>query len=156
MNKDRTILKLAEKWFDRNSLQTNNNSTDFAESAVWCIKGALEDAYSAGKLHGIEQCAIDEEARQAAPIQRLCATVHVETANATVSLQDTLQDFVCVTIIDKSGMEQKEIHVTLIDNVELLTELFADVRVDVFVCITKMLAQFHTKTISWNNDESWM
>jgi len=43
------IGKIARYWFDRTSLQTKKDGTDFQETAVWCIKAALEAAYDAGR-----------------------------------------------------------------------------------------------------------
>ena len=48
MNND-TINMIAKDILDINTLETQNSGKDFHELAVWQIKQALEEAYTAGK-----------------------------------------------------------------------------------------------------------
>jgi len=51
MSMEKTILKIAQKHLDLDSLETVNSGADFREHAVWCIKAALEHAYKAGAMN---------------------------------------------------------------------------------------------------------
>ena len=49
MNKD-TINMIAKDILDISTLETQNSGKDFHELAVWQIKQALEEAYTAGRI----------------------------------------------------------------------------------------------------------
>lgn len=49
MNSD-TINMIAKDILDIDSLETQNSGKDFHELAVWAIKQALEEAYTAGRI----------------------------------------------------------------------------------------------------------
>ncbi len=47
---DAVVNQLAKEFFNYETLETrNSDSLDFKETAVWCVKNALEAAYKAGK-----------------------------------------------------------------------------------------------------------
>lgn len=47
---DTVVSQLAKEFFNFDTLETrNSDSLDFKETAVWCVKDALEAAYKAGK-----------------------------------------------------------------------------------------------------------
>lgn len=53
MNTRDTILAgIAREWFSFPSLEERHSSEDFKETAVWCVKSALEAAYEAGMAAG--------------------------------------------------------------------------------------------------------
>ncbi len=53
MNPRDTILAgIALEWFSFPSLETRRGPEDFKETAVWCVKAALEAAYEAGMAAG--------------------------------------------------------------------------------------------------------
>lgn len=52
---------IAREWFDRADLLTRSDRSDFQETAVWCIKAALEAAYEAGRRDAGRQHDLQKE-----------------------------------------------------------------------------------------------
>lgn len=150
MNKEQVIQKIASLWLARDTLETQNNSNDFVETATWCIKGALQEAYDQGVQSGYAQ-GYDEASTQAAPKKRLCATVRIEAANCSVSVQEPLQGIIDVMLIGANGMTEHALDVTVVDDVEYMSALFDTQRVDVFMQLMRMLAAIHNRTMKWDN-----
>lgn len=56
MSKNATILKIAQEHFNIETLETRrSDSLDFHDTAVWCIKAALEAAFQAGVDHATKK-----------------------------------------------------------------------------------------------------
>jgi len=51
--RDATLLRIAQERMLMKDLTTTKSSADFHETAVWCVKDALEAAYAAGLEAGV-------------------------------------------------------------------------------------------------------
>ena len=50
------LTKIANKHFDVETLETrNSDSLDFHDTAVWCMRDALAEAYEAGRQAGLKE-----------------------------------------------------------------------------------------------------
>jgi hypothetical protein len=100
MDKDIAILLIAKKWFGRESLEKQNNSSDFEETAVWCIEGAIEDAYAQGVADTLKAPATLPRSRLATDIAGTDITVYSEMSRYGYVI-------ICRRIYTRSPTKQK-------------------------------------------------
>lgn len=119
---------------------------------IHALKTALEYAYDAGQQH-----------KQQAPAEHLYADIEIPQFNTSVRLYDAVDGAVILHIstvasqapdydgLKVTNVKGHQLDVKTIDNVELMTAHFEDIKVGVFMEVMKLLGAYHTKTIVWDN-----
>jgi hypothetical protein len=140
MDKDIAILLIAKKWFGRESLEKQNNSSDFEETAVWCIEGAIEDAYAQGVADTLKAPATLPRSRLATDIAGTDITVYSEMSRYGYVIESFVEEYTQDPLPSRNISRYYFIPQADANNMDALFVLLKSERVDVFRAICEHAA----------------